>query len=77
MAEIPPGVNPRKNGHSDGCTSLSAWIPLSILVGNVLAPDSTRSGLRTAMTCVLLFGGTLLLFSRATGFEFVNYDDPS
>jgi hypothetical protein len=29
------------------------------------------------MTCVLLFGGTLLLFSRATGFEFVNYDDPS
>jgi Flp pilus assembly protein TadD len=29
------------------------------------------------MTCALLFGGTLLLFSRATGFGFINYDDPS
>jgi tetratricopeptide (TPR) repeat protein len=29
------------------------------------------------MACALLFGGTLLLFSRATDFGFVNYDDPS
>ncbi|OHE82787.1 MAG: hypothetical protein A3G75_02865 [Verrucomicrobia bacterium RIFCSPLOWO2_12_FULL_64_8] len=26
--------------------------------------------------CGLLFGGTVLLFSRATHFGFINYDDP-
>ena len=34
-----------------------------------------RPGLRTALICAVLFGGTLLLFSRATHFGFVNYDD--
>jgi Flp pilus assembly protein TadD len=34
-------------------------------------------GFRTAVVSVLLFGGTLLLFSRAMGCGFVNYDDPS
>lgn len=32
--------------------------------------------LRAALICTMLFGGTLLLFSRATGFDFINYDDP-
>ena len=36
-----------------------------------------RPGFRTAIVCALLFGGTLLLFSRATGFGFLNYDDPA
>ena len=34
-------------------------------------------GFRTAVVSALLFGGTLLLFSRAIGCGFVNYDDPS
>ncbi len=33
--------------------------------------------LRTAIVSALLFGGTLLLYSRAIGFGFINYDDPS
>jgi len=37
----------------------------------------TRSGLRTAAVSVLLFGSTVLLFSRATRYGFVNYDDPT
>ena len=35
-----------------------------------------RPGFRTAMVCALLFGGTLLLYGRVTGFDFVNIDDP-
>jgi len=35
-----------------------------------------RPGLRTAIICALLFAGTLLLFSRAERFGFVNMDDP-
>jgi protein O-mannosyl-transferase len=36
-----------------------------------------RPGFRTAIICAILFGGTLLLFSRATRCGFVNYDDPT
>ena len=40
-------------------------------------PTRDRWGeLRTAVVCALLFVGTLLLFSRATRFGFLNYDDP-
>jgi Flp pilus assembly protein TadD len=35
-----------------------------------------RQGFRTAIVCALLFGGTLLLFWRATACGFVNIDDP-
>jgi len=38
---------------------------------------SALSRVRVAVICALLFGGTLLLFSRALGYGFVNYDDPS
>ncbi len=37
---------------------------------------STRAGFRVAVVSALLFGGTLLLFSRVVGGEFLNYDDP-
>lgn len=41
-------------------------------------PDAlTRSSLRSWAIAALLFGGTILLFSRVTGFGFVTYDDPS
>ena len=38
---------------------------------------SPRPGFRTAAVCVLLFVGTVLLFSRALQSGFVNYDDPA
>jgi Flp pilus assembly protein TadD len=33
--------------------------------------------LRTALACSVLFAGTVLLFSRAQGYDFLNYDDVS
>ena len=38
---------------------------------------SARSGFRTAAVGALLFVGTVLLFSRAMRYGFVNYDDPT
>ena len=38
---------------------------------------SARSGFRTAAVGALLFVGTMLLFSRAMRYGFVNYDDPA
>jgi tetratricopeptide (TPR) repeat protein len=35
------------------------------------------SALRTALVCLVLFFGTLALFSRAVDYGFTNYDDPS
>jgi tetratricopeptide (TPR) repeat protein len=35
-----------------------------------------ESSLRLRMVCLALFFGTLLLFARAVGHDFVNYDDP-
>ncbi|MGH7996288.1 MAG: tetratricopeptide repeat protein [Opitutaceae bacterium] len=35
-----------------------------------------RPATRTAIVCTLLFGGTLLLYSRTAGFGFINLDDP-
>jgi hypothetical protein len=37
---------------------------------------SVRPWLRTAAMCVVLFVGTMILFSRALDGGFVNYDDP-
>ncbi|MBA2623050.1 MAG: tetratricopeptide repeat protein [Chthoniobacterales bacterium] len=37
---------------------------------------STKPQRRTALVCAALFLGTLLLFSRSIGNDFVNYDDP-
>ena len=37
---------------------------------------SAHTWFRTALVCAALFGGTLLLFSRATDCGFTNYDDP-
>jgi tetratricopeptide (TPR) repeat protein len=42
----------------------------------VRAPPSDPSPGPTRGLCLLLFVGTLLLFSRAIGHDFVNYDDP-
>ncbi len=36
----------------------------------------SRPGFRTAAMAALLAAGTVLLFSRAIGYEFLNYDDP-
>src|SRR5688500_15224701 len=38
-------------------------------------PPADRPWLRTAIAAIL-FAGTLLLFARALGNDFVNYDDP-
>jgi len=43
-------------------------------------PDNVspvRPALRTALLCALLFAGTVLVFSRASNFDFLDYDDPS
>jgi tetratricopeptide (TPR) repeat protein len=40
---------------------------------NLLSTDHWR---RTLVVCAALFLGTLLLFARAIGHDFVNYDDP-
>ncbi len=40
---------------------------------NTLSTDHWR---RTLVVCAALFLGTLLLFARAIGHDFVNYDDP-
>jgi protein O-mannosyl-transferase len=38
---------------------------------------SVRPVLRTALVCSVLFAGTVLIFRRALGYDFLNYDDVS
>ncbi len=40
-------------------------------------PLSVRPALRTALACSGLFAGTVAIFSRALGYDFLNYDDVS
>ncbi|MGH7957340.1 MAG: tetratricopeptide repeat protein, partial [Opitutaceae bacterium] len=41
-----------------------------------MSPTATRAPWLRNAICVVLFVGTCVIFSRATGNEFVNYDDP-
>lgn len=45
-------------------------------VGVPTRPASFRAGLLTWALSALLFGGTILLYTRAVGYGFLNYDDP-